>query len=110
MPFAPSCRQQDENCPQYTPCNAVWWKLHDTVGPAPYFRLQQQQQAAANNQDDFWDIAMIQDVLTDSSFFEQILFHHFDDMTPFLEVLGQSNSIQEAFATPSLWDANSSLS
>ena len=57
-----------ENCPPpYTQCNTIWWKLHDTVGPAPTFRLQQQQQqqqaaAAANNHDDFWDIAMIQDV------------------------------------------------
>lgn len=35
---AKSCVNED-NCRNYIPCYIVWWKLSDTVGPAPFLRL-----------------------------------------------------------------------
>jgi hypothetical protein len=51
----------------------VWWKLHDTIGPASSLKLEQN--------DDFFDIQAsdIQSDQTNSEFYREMLFHHFDD-------------------------------
>jgi hypothetical protein len=63
----------DENCSQYSYCYIVWWKLHDTIGPATYLRLEQE--------DDFFDIDA-NEVGGDvgGTFFEELLLHHFDNI------------------------------
>jgi hypothetical protein len=67
------------------------------VGPATEFQLSQE--------DDFFDVDMLQDVISDPLFFQQVLFHHFDDIAPILELLGQADSVQAVFASPEVWDA-----
>ena len=64
----------DENCPAYNYCYIAWWKLHDTVGPANFLRLEQD--------DDFYDIDAdeVQEDSTGDQFFTQVLLHHFDDL------------------------------
>mmetsp|Transcript_10902 Transcript_10902/g.16837 ORF Transcript_10902/g.16837 Transcript_10902/m.16837 type:complete len:390 (+) Transcript_10902:118-1287(+) len=95
---------QDENCAQYAPCYIVWWKLSDMVGPATEFMLEQN--------DDFFDIPSdeLVNVIENQDFFQQLLFHHFDDIEPVLDLLVQSGSIQDTFAMPEIWDANSAIS
>jgi len=58
----------DENCSQYSYCYIVWWKLHDTVGPASYLQLEQA--------DDFFDIQAneVRGDVTGDGFFEVSLF------------------------------------
>jgi hypothetical protein len=70
---APSCNQ-DVNCAQYAPCYIVWWKLHDTVGPATQLQVEQ-------NADDFFDLTAedLQSDVTGVAFFREMLFHHFED-------------------------------
>jgi hypothetical protein len=68
------------------------------VGPATEFQLEQA--------DDFFDVDILQDVITDPLFFEQLLFHHFQDITPILELLGNADSLQDVFAMPEVWDAS----
>jgi hypothetical protein len=68
------------------------------VGPATEFQLGQS--------DDFFDVDLLQDVIMDPIFFQQLLFHHFEDIDPILELLGQADSIQEVFAMPEVWDAS----
>jgi len=80
----------------------VWWKLQDTVGPATEYQLRQT--------DDFYDIDSIQEVLTDSALFQQLLFHYFDNIDPVFALLGQVNTLQELFALPQLWNATSAIS
>lgn len=77
--YAKSC-SQDENCAQYAPCYIVWWKLHDTVGPALYLKLEQN--------DDFFDVDDDKHIKEDASaedFFEELLLHHFDDIDEIIE-------------------------
>ena len=65
---------EDPNCAQYNYCYIAWWKLHDTVGPALFLRVEQD--------DDFYDIDA-EEIQTDSTgeaFYEQLLLHHFDDL------------------------------
>jgi hypothetical protein len=51
----------------------VWWKLHDTIGPASQLKIEQN--------DDFFDLSAeaIQSDVTGVDFFREMLFHHFDD-------------------------------
>lgn len=99
-PFSPTCHN-DENCAQYAPCYIAWWKISDRVGPAPYINLTQT--------DDFFGTQQLQQIITSSAFYEQVLFHHFNDITPILRLIGTSTSIQEVFANPSIWGSNSSI-
>eukprot|EP00584_Thalassiosira_punctigera_P002589 CAMPEP_0172545878 /NCGR_PEP_ID=MMETSP1067-20121228/15728_1 /TAXON_ID=265564 ORGANISM="Thalassiosira punctigera, Strain Tpunct2005C2" /NCGR_SAMPLE_ID=MMETSP1067 /ASSEMBLY_ACC=CAM_ASM_000444 /LENGTH=375 /DNA_ID=CAMNT_0013332709 /DNA_START=151 /DNA_END=1275 /DNA_ORIENTATION=- len=71
--LAPNCNA-DENCPQYNYCYIAWWKLHDTVGPALFLRVEQD--------DEFYDIGAeeIQEDSTGNQLFTQVLLHHFDDI------------------------------
>lgn len=101
-PFAPTCRT-DENCPQYTPCYSAFWSMVDHVGPATEFQFQ-------NGVGDFYDVDSLQDTIDDPLFFQQLLFHHFDDIRPILELLANADSIQEVFAMPEIWNATSAIS
>jgi hypothetical protein len=71
-----SC-SKEYNCNFYKPCYIVWFKLHDTIGPAPYIRLKQSEAFYDVNDDDFNQL--IQD---DPEFYNQFLGHHFmtDDL------------------------------
>ena len=76
--LAPNCND-DENCPQYNYCYIAWWKLHDTVGPALFLRVEQD--------DEFYDVDAeeIQEDSTGDEFFTQVLLHHFDDINEVIE-------------------------
>jgi len=73
---SPSC-SNEINCKFYKPCYIIWWKLHDTIGPAPYLRLDQNETFYDVNDDDFQK--KIQD---NPTFYNQFLGHHFltDDL------------------------------
>lgn len=77
-PRAPNCNT-DENCGQYNYCYIAWWKLHDTVGPALYLRVEQD--------DAFYDIDAdeIEEDVTNDPFYNQVLLHHFDNLTAVIE-------------------------
>eukprot|EP00571_Detonula_confervacea_P009877 CAMPEP_0172302018 /NCGR_PEP_ID=MMETSP1058-20130122/3786_1 /TAXON_ID=83371 /ORGANISM="Detonula confervacea, Strain CCMP 353" /LENGTH=385 /DNA_ID=CAMNT_0013012345 /DNA_START=66 /DNA_END=1220 /DNA_ORIENTATION=+ len=76
--FAPNCNT-DENCDQYNYCYIAWWKLHDTVGPALFLRVEQD--------DEFYDIDAeeIEQDNAGDTFFTQVLLHHFDDIDAVIE-------------------------
>ena len=78
--IAPSCFE-DVNCAQYACCYIVWWKLHDTIGPASQLQIEQ-------NADDFFDLSAedIQSDVTGLEFFREMLFHHFDDSTEIIRL------------------------
>jgi len=72
--YAPSCAQEYENCFLYYPCYIIWWKLHDTIGPATYLRVEQDE--------DFYNVDfefLTNDFANDREFFQQLFGHHFDD-------------------------------
>jgi len=71
--LSPNCNA-DENCPQYNYCYIAWWKLHDTVGPALFLKVEQD--------DDFYDVEAkeIQGDSTGNALYTQVLLHHFDDI------------------------------
>ena len=81
---APNCNA-DENCAQYAYCYIVWWKFHDTIGPAIYLQLEQS--------DDFFDVKTteVRDNETawndpsNKSFFDQLFKHHWDDIDSIIE-------------------------
>jgi hypothetical protein len=104
--MAPNCNT-DENCPGYNWCYIAWWKLHDTIGPALYLRLEQD--------DDFYDIGAEEQAtdVTGDPFFEQILLHHFDDIGQIIQdgtVVdedGKSNFVADRiFLDPEYWDTD----
>lgn len=76
--YAPNCNT-DENCSQYNYCYIAWWKLHDTVGPALFLRVEQD--------DEFYDIDAeeIEGNNAGDSLFTQVLLHHFDDINKVIE-------------------------
>ncbi|KAL7470885.1 hypothetical protein ACHAXS_011163 [Conticribra weissflogii] len=74
--YAPSCAQEYENCFLYYPCYIIWWKLHDTIGPATFLRVEQDE--------DFYNVDfefLTKDFQNDQEFFQQLFGHHFDDDT-----------------------------
>ena len=71
---APSC-SLDENCAQYAYCYIVWFKFHDTFGPATYLDVEQE--------GNFFDVNNTEvrgDDKFGEDFFDQLYFHHFDDV------------------------------
>ena len=70
--FAPSC-SREVNCMQYDSCYIVWWKLHDTVGPANYIQVEQDDEFFNMNLQDIQE-----DLPLDPIFFAQLFGHHFD--------------------------------
>lgn len=98
---APNCNT-DENCAAYNYCYIAWWKLHDTIGPALFLRLEQD--------DAFYDIAgeeVVSDV-TGDPVFEQILLHHFDDLNVIIEAGTVDNEFNadRIFLDPEYWDSD----
>ena len=78
--IAPTCAKEYDNCPLYYPCYIIWWKLHDTIGPAPYLRIEQQEP--------FFNVRLDQledDFETDPTFFNQLFGHHFDTDDPLMD-------------------------
>lgn len=75
--YSPSCAKTEPNCPSWFACYIIWWKLHDTVGPANYLRIEQDEP--------FYD-AEFDDILfkleEDTDFFQQLFGHHFDTDDP----------------------------
>ena len=71
--LAPNCND-DPNCPAYSYCYIAWWKLHDTVDPALFLRVEQD--------DEFYDVdaTEFEGDATGDSFFTQMLLHHFNDI------------------------------
>lgn len=76
--FSPSCSKTEKNCPLYHPCYIVWWKLADTIGPAPYLRVEQDE--PFYNGVDFTYIN--DDLRADEQFKNQLFGHHFDGDDP----------------------------
>lgn len=76
--FSPSCSKSEKNCPLYHPCYIVWWKLADTIGPAPYLRVEQEER--------FYSGATFEyiegDLKIDEQFKNQLFGHHFDGDDP----------------------------
>ena len=75
--LSPSCAQSEPNCESYFACYIIWWRLHNTVGPATFLRVPQSDEA-------FYDITyeeVIGDLAADEVFRNQLFNHHFDTDT-----------------------------
>jgi hypothetical protein len=72
--YSPSCSNEYDNCPLYYPCYIIWWKLHDTIGPATYLRLEQNEPFYEDLNFDYLE----KDFAQDKEFFQQLFGHHFD--------------------------------
>ena len=72
--YSPTCSATYENCPLYYPCYIIWWKLHDTIGPATYLRLDDETEEFYNIDFEY----LTQDFGEDLPFFQQLFGHHFD--------------------------------
>ncbi len=99
--LAPSC-SRDENCAQYAYCYIVWFKFHDTFGPATYLNVQQE--------GNFFDVPN-EEVRGDKfgdEFFDQLYFHHFDNSETILEAGTVNDEFQSdrIFEDPEFWDNN----
>lgn len=80
--ISPSCSKEYENCPLYYPCYIIWWKLHDTIGPATYLRVEQKEP--------FFNVKLTEleeDFAVDPTFFNQLFGHHFDTDDPLTDDL-----------------------
>lgn len=80
--LSPSCSKEYENCPLYYPCYIIWWKLHDTIGPATYLRVEQKEP--------FFNVKLTEleeDFKADPTFFNQLFGHHFDTDDPLTDDL-----------------------
>jgi len=75
----------------YEPCYIVWFKLHDTIGPAPYLRLDDNEAFYDVNNDDF-----VQIFVDRPDFFNQLFGHHF--MTDDLPLT------DDTFVDPNNWE------
>jgi hypothetical protein len=93
--IAPNCNT-DSNCAQYASCYIVWWKLHDTIGPATQLIIEQN--------DDFFDVPndFIQVDLTNEEFYREMLFHHFNDANEIIRL-----GTVEVNSTLSVFDSDS---
>jgi len=74
--LSPNCNT-DENCPQYNYCYIVWWKLHDTVGPALNMRISQDDEFYEDTED-------VPDTI-ERPFKDQVFLHHFDNIDEVIE-------------------------
>ncbi|KAL7480808.1 hypothetical protein ACHAW6_006469 [Cyclotella cf. meneghiniana] len=99
--LAPNCNT-DENCAGYNWCYIAWWKMHDTIGPALFLRLEQD--------DDFYDIAAdeIEGDVTNDPVYTQILLHHFDDIDVIIEdgTVDNEFNADRIFLDPEYWDTD----
>lgn len=88
--YSPSCAQTEPNCRLYFPCYIVWWKLHDTIGPANYLRIAQNEPFYSNVDFDY----VFADLQNDQDFFRQLFGHHFD---------GDDAPTDDTFEDPANW-------
>lgn len=103
--IAPNCNT-DVNCAQYAFCYIVWWKLHDTIGPATFLRLEQT--------DDFFDATaqFVQGDVTNLEFYREMLFHHFNDAQQIIDLgtVQVGNMLEfnsdRIFLNSTYWDTN----
>lgn len=105
--LAPNCNT-DENCAGYNWCYIAWWKMHDTVGPALFLRLEQD--------DEFYDVKAedVEEDVTNDPVFNQILLHHFDDIDVIIEEGTAVNedtgdlefNADNIFLDPEYWDTD----
>lgn len=75
--LSPSCAQTEPNCESYFACYIIWWRLHNTIGPATFLRVPQ-------SDDAFYDMTydeVIGDLAADEGFRNQMFNHHFDTDT-----------------------------
>ena len=75
--LSPSCAQSEPNCESYFACYIIWWRLHNTIGPATYLRVPQSDET-------FYDVTyedVIGDLAADEDFRNQLFGHHFDTDT-----------------------------
>jgi len=87
--YSPSCAKTEPNCPSYFACYIIWWKLHDTIGPANYLRIAQNEA--------FYDADfnyILSDLEDDPEFFQQLFGHHFD---------GEAAPTDDVFEDPDNW-------
>eukprot|EP00545_Synedropsis_sp_CCMP1620_P011947 CAMPEP_0119024668 /NCGR_PEP_ID=MMETSP1176-20130426/32292_1 /TAXON_ID=265551 /ORGANISM="Synedropsis recta cf, Strain CCMP1620" /LENGTH=360 /DNA_ID=CAMNT_0006980027 /DNA_START=116 /DNA_END=1198 /DNA_ORIENTATION=- len=105
--IAPNCNE-DPNCAEYAYCYIVWWKFHDTIGPATKLQVEQT--------DDFFDIDadFIEGDVTGSAFYQELLLHHFDDSQEIIDAgtvaINSTLDIFDSdliFLNPEFWDAES---
>jgi hypothetical protein len=96
-PIAPSC-SNDENCAQYAYCYIVWFKFHDTFGPATYLNVKQE--------GEFFDLPNSDVRDGDDEFFDQLYFHHFDNIQPIVEqaTVGGEIDLSLIFENELYWD------
>lgn len=95
--YSPNCNT-DENCAQYAYCYIVWWKLHDTIGPAPYIHPAQD--------DDFFDMTspdFQRGTVQDTDFYEELLMHHWNDVAIIRNAGKDQNGV---FQNSRIFDAN----
>jgi len=79
----------------------VWWKLHDTIGPAIYLQLEQD--------DDFFDILDARELLfDDTDFLSKLFLHHFDDVQQILDAasVNQVLDLNQVFDDPNYWNTD----
>lgn len=96
---APNCNR-DEHCGGYNYSYIAWWKLHDTVGPASFLRLEQD--------DDFYDVKddKYDANNIDDDFQGQLFYHHFNDIEPIIEEGSLNNGkfvSSEVFGNENYW-------
>jgi len=74
----------DENCAQYAYCYIIWFKLHDTIGPAIHLRMQYQNDDAFYNYQNDDVFSPIEEPLNDD-FWSQVVFHHFNNVQEIID-------------------------
>eukprot|EP00547_Thalassionema_nitzschioides_P017256 CAMPEP_0194245872 /NCGR_PEP_ID=MMETSP0158-20130606/14041_1 /TAXON_ID=33649 /ORGANISM="Thalassionema nitzschioides, Strain L26-B" /LENGTH=348 /DNA_ID=CAMNT_0038981663 /DNA_START=261 /DNA_END=1307 /DNA_ORIENTATION=- len=102
---AQNCNQ-NPNCAEYAYCYIVWWKFHNTAGPATELRLE--------GNDDFYDVDAdeVPVDVTGLDFFQKLLFHHFDNYDEIVAAGTVENpdgslsfSSDLIFLDPNFWDS-----
>jgi hypothetical protein len=91
---AESC-SRDENCAQYAYCYIVWSQFHTTYGPATYINVEQE--------GNFFDVNNTEVRGNDkfgTDFFDQLYFHHFDDVSEKIEF----GTVDGVFVPAALFD------
>jgi len=96
---APSC-STDQNCAQYAYCYIVWFKFSDTFGPATFLDIEQG--------GSFFDVPNSEvrgDDKFGDDFFDQLYFHHFDDVSGILNAGDVDGNFVPAliFQNPEFW-------
>ena len=94
---APNCNT-DPRCAEYAYCYIVWWKLHDTIGPATKLRIKQE--------DDFFDADDAFVTNDNVDFSQEVAFHHFEDSEEIVNAAGGTD-LNLIFEDPAYWDAES---